>query len=88
MDENKDRKISVTATPDVQKGVFYNMAKVSANSREVVIDFAFADPVIPDQALLVSRVILTKEHALELKNVLNNFLDKHEKEVDTIEETG
>ena len=55
-------------------GVFSNMANVSATPSEVFLDFGLIAPntsVFGDtNGVLVSRVVLTKEHALNLSEVI------------------
>ena len=74
---NEKKHLDVIVPPHVQGGVFSNIAQVNATPREVVLDFAFLQPNT-NQAVIVSRVILTKEHAFELKKVLENVLRKYE----------
>ena len=75
--DDKKKQLKVIIPSNIQGGVFSNIAHVSASQREVVIDFAFLQPDM-SQAVIVSRVILTKEHAFELKKVLENVLKKYE----------
>lgn len=63
-------------------GVFSNVVNVSITPREVFLDFGVG---VPDPSTgtskvnLVSRVILTKGHALELRDVLIRSLKVYEK---------
>jgi len=72
------KTLKVIIPHQVQGGVFSNVARVNLTSREVVVDFAFVDPNT-NEGILVSRVILTKDHAVELKNVLEKVLKSYEK---------
>ncbi len=65
----KDTKIGV-ADP-IRGGVYSNIANVHVSKNEVMIDFIFN---APNEAILVSRVILPIEHARSLKEVLVNLL--------------
>lgn len=61
-------------------GVFSNIANVSISPREVFIDFGLASPELiagSQKVTLMSRVILTKEHAMELRDVLSQSLEKY-----------
>ena len=78
MSENEKKELRVNIPQQIQGGVFSNAARVNITAREVVIDFAFMEPNNPNQAILVSRIILTKEHTLDLKNVLERVLKDHE----------
>lgn len=60
-------------------GVFSNTVNVSMTPGEVFLDFGLLSPPTthfggPDDVSLVSRVVLTKEHALQLLDVLKKTL--------------
>ena len=74
---SKKKELKVIIPQQLQGGVFSNVARISISPREVIIDFAFVEPNV-NQAILVSRVILTREHAFELKNLLNKLLSQYE----------
>jgi hypothetical protein len=61
----------------LRPGVFSNTAKVNASPREVVIDFALVEPVVPPKGVLVSRLILTPVHAMELRDSLSKVLERY-----------
>lgn len=77
---NNKKSLTVNIPQHMQAGVFSNTAKVNVSQREVVIDFALLEPNVKGSAVLVSRVILTKEHAVELKNVLAKSLKQYEED--------
>jgi len=65
----------------VGAGVFSNIVNLSVTPREVFLDFGL---VVPDslseksKVNLMSRIILTKEHAIEFRDVLNRSLKVYE----------
>ena len=71
------KNIEIFISEDLRRGVFTNTAKVNASPREVVIDFALIEPVEPPKGVLVSRVILTPVHAMELRDSLNKVLERY-----------
>ena len=67
---------------NVGAGVFSNIVNLSMTPREVFLDFGLGVPDSPSgksKVNLMSRLILTKEHALELRDVLNRSLKVYEK---------
>ena len=71
------QNIEIFVPERLRSGVFSNTAKVNASPREVVIDFALIEPVQPPKGTLVSRVILTPLHAIELRDSLNKVLERY-----------
>lgn len=64
----------------VSGGVFSNVVNLSLSPREVFLDFGLATPEVNGETNvnLMSRIILTKEHALELRDVLAKTLKVYE----------
>lgn len=71
------KNIEIFVPEKLRAGVFSNTAKVNASPREVVIDFALVEPVNPPKGVMVSRVILTPLHAVELRDSLNKVLERY-----------
>lgn len=71
------KNIEIFVPEKMRGGVFSNTAKVNASPREVVLDFAFIEPVSPPQGTMVSRVVLTPLHAIELRDSLNKVLERY-----------
>jgi hypothetical protein len=66
---------------DVGVGVFSNIVNVSMTPREVFLDFGMIAPPTSvlggeGEVTLVGRVVLTKEHAMELRDVLARTLEQ------------
>jgi len=71
------RNLEIFVPEKLRAGRFSNTAKVNASPREVVIDFALVEPVQPPKGTLVSRVILTPLHAMELRDSLSKVLERY-----------
>lgn len=78
----KNEPTPMSINGEIGKGVFSNTVNIACSPREVFLDFGL---VAPDgsggtsvKAALVSRVILSKEHALEFRDVLNRSLEVYE----------
>ena len=74
------QNIPVNAMPEDLKGVYSNMVSVTAQEREVVIDF-LSNVKINDQtsAALVSRIFLNHFTAKELCGLIQHVLQNWEK---------
>jgi len=76
-EEKNKVELKIIIPEKVQSAIFSNVAQVHATDREVVIDFAFVQPNT-NQGIVVSRMALTPEHALSLRDVLINTLKRYE----------
>ncbi|HVW66248.1 MAG TPA: DUF3467 domain-containing protein [Candidatus Peribacteraceae bacterium] len=66
---------------DVGCGVFSNTANVAASAHEVFLDFGLIAPPTSifggeNEITLVTRVILTKEHAIQLRDALSRTIEQ------------
>lgn len=77
--DNLEKKIElkINIPEKVQSPKFSNIAQVHATDREVVFDFAFMQPNT-NEGIMVSRVVLTPEHAKALRDVLTTTLKRYE----------
>jgi len=78
--EKKEKKkigLKIMIPEKVQAATFSNVTQVHATDREVIMDFTFVQPNT-NQGIVVSRVALTPEHALSLRDVLINTLKRYE----------
>lgn len=78
-EKNKPTELKIIVPEKVQSPVFSNVAQVHATEREVIIDFAFVQPNTAE-GTVVSRIALTPQHAISLKDVLLNTLKRYEAE--------
>lgn len=64
-------EIKVSVDPEVGRGVYSNMARVTFTENEFVIGFILN---IDDEAHLVSRVIVSPEHMKDLSKAIQQSL--------------
>ena len=71
----EQKPAQVFINPEIQKGVYSNVAKIHHTDREFVIDFfSKFDPI----GQLVSRVILSPEHIKALSKAIDINISKFE----------
>ena len=69
------KPINLLITPDIQKGVYSNVALIRHTQNEFIFDFILQ---FDGEAQLVSRVILSPAHTRAFKKALEDNLKKHE----------
>jgi hypothetical protein len=67
-------EIEISADPQVAKGVYSNMARVTFSENEFTIGFVFN---VDNEAHLVSRVIVSPEHMEELSEAIQKSLEEY-----------
>ncbi|MBR6346300.1 MAG: DUF3467 domain-containing protein [Bacteroidales bacterium] len=77
MEENKPQQLSLNLSPEVAKGNYSNLALISHSRSEVIVDFAKNLPGY-EKPEIVSRIIMTPEHAKMLMNALLDNISKYE----------
>ncbi len=80
MDENKNEnqnQLNIELKEDVAQGKYANLAVITHSTSEFVIDFVGVMPGVP-KAQVVSRVIMTPEHAKRLMLALGDNIKKFE----------
>ena len=85
MDESKRGKqagFAIKADDDVAKGRFTNLAQVGTTQDAFVLDFAF---VQGSNGWLLSRLLLSPQHAKRFYKVLGETIARHEAQFGTIE---
>ena len=75
MDENNNLQIEVK--PEVIQGKYSNLAVITHSASEFILDFASMLPGMK-QPEVISRLIMTPEHAKRLFLALNDNLKKFE----------
>ncbi|MFO8034169.1 MAG: DUF3467 domain-containing protein [Candidatus Bipolaricaulota bacterium] len=84
----EERKMQVNADQQTRRGVYANLAMLSHQKDEFVVDFLFLDPPTQTpqggQAMLASRVILAPGHMKRLYNAIGENIEKYEKNYGTI----
>lgn len=81
MDNNnpnpQQNQLTIELKPEVAKGHYSNLAIISHSASEFILDFAANLPGFP-KAEIVSRLIMTPEHAKRLMNALFDNISKYE----------
>lgn len=78
MDDNKNKnQLNIELKEDVAQGKYANLAIITHSTSEFVIDFVGVMPGVP-KAQVVSRVVMTPEHAKRLMMALNDNIKKFE----------
>ena len=78
-----EQEIPIQIDDETAKGVYTNLAIVSHNENEFVIDFVMAHP---PQGKVVSRVITSPGHVKRFLNALADNVAKYEKNFGAIPE--
>jgi len=78
-----EREMQVAADPEIRKGVYSNLAIISHQKEEFIVDFLLLDPRTQTpkggQAILVSRVILSPGHMKRLYQAIGENIEKYER---------
>lgn len=71
--------IQLAADLKVRQGVYSNLSVISSQPKEDRIDFIFVDGASEDGAegVVVSRVILTRQTLIELRNAITSHIAAH-----------
>jgi hypothetical protein len=78
-------QLNIELPEDIAEGQYSNLAIISHNHSEFVIDFVMMAPNVP-KAKVKSRIILTPQHAKRLINALADNIKKYEQQFGTISE--
>jgi len=80
MDDKKNKnqnQINIELKEDIAQGKYANLAVITHSSSEFVVDFVGVMPGVP-KAQVVSRIIMTPEHAKRLMLALGDNIKKFE----------
>ncbi len=79
MSENKDQKqqISIELGEKEAEGLYSNLAIISHSSAEFIFDFTRILPGVP-KAKVLSRIVMTPQHAKLLLHALHDNVTKYE----------
>lgn len=69
--------INILVNPEVQKGVYSNVALIHHTKNEYIMDFLLQ---FGGEAQLVSRIILSPDHMKALQKAINQNIEKYENE--------
>lgn len=87
MDNNNENQLSFDIKPEVAKGNYSNLAIITHSHSEFIIDFATILPAMP-KGEVISRMVMTPEHAKRLMFALNENIRKYEDNFGPIELQG
>lgn len=83
--KEQQQNLKLNITPEVAQGIYSNLAVISHNPTEIILDFAQILPGI-DGAAVRQRIILNPVHAKRTLAALNDNIRKYEQQFGTIEE--
>ena len=86
-EQQKQGQVQVNMTPEVEKGVYSNLAIISHSRSEFIIDFATTLPGIAKPEI-GNRIIMTPEHAKRLMTALFDNISKYEAQFGVIDLGG
>lgn len=84
MDQSKPAPpaFTIKVEDEIAKGRFANLAQVSTTNEVFVLDFAFLQGAT---GWLLSRILVSPQHAKRFSNVLNETLARYEERFGTID---
>ncbi len=83
MENNNQQQLSIDLPADVADGIYSNLAIISHSNSEFILDFVRMMPGTP-KAKVMSRIILTPEHAKKLLVALQDNVNKYEQNIGPI----
>lgn len=82
-------KIEIKVDESEAAGRFANMANISHSPEEFILDFLFVNPTPPPGfGKLVSRIILTPQHAKRIQLALGDTIRRYEETFGEIKTSG
>ncbi|MDH5720190.1 MAG: DUF3467 domain-containing protein [Spirochaetia bacterium] len=75
-----DQKIEIQLEPDIMKGLFSNVTNIGHTQEEFLLDFLFIQQHPAPFGKLVSRVIVTPNHAKRILSALQENVRKYEEQ--------
>lgn len=87
MENNNQQQISIDLSAEVADGIYSNLAIISHSNGEFILDFVRMMPGMP-KAKVMSRIILTPEHAKKLLSALQDNINKFEQNNGTIKNSN
>ncbi len=75
--QNENQQLNIELSEEMAEGIYANLAIITHSNTEFVLDFIRIMPGVP-KAKVMSRVIVTPEHAKRLARALNDNIHKYE----------
>lgn len=85
--DNQQNQFNVELSEEIADGIYSNLAVISHSPTEFVLDYIRVMPNMP-KAKVVSRIILTPEHAKRLLQALNDNVRRYEQQFGVIAENN
>ncbi len=85
--ENNEKQLNFEIRPEVAGGEYSNLAIITHSHSEFILDFAKMLPALP-KPQVVSRMIMTPEHAKRLMSALIDNISKYESNFGPIDMGG
>ena len=82
-EHKKPNQLNIELPEDVAEGQYSNLAVISHNHSEFIVDFVMIAPNMP-KAKVKSRIILTPTHAKRLLKALADNIKRFEKQYGTV----
>ena len=82
--ENNEKQLNFEIRPEVAGGEYSNLAIITHSHSEFILDFTKMLPALP-KPQVVSRMIMTPEHAKRLMNALIDNINKYEAQFGAIQ---
>jgi hypothetical protein len=73
-DNINPKELQIHVPDKIRAGVYANITNVTASKREVTFNFIYANPQDNPPGTMVSRVIVSRDHAEELMGVLKSTI--------------
>jgi hypothetical protein len=86
MSQQKEEGLNIELTEDMAEGKYSNLAVITHSPAEFIVDFIRMMPGVP-KAKVVSRIVLTPQHAKRLQRALADNIQKFESQHGKIQET-
>ncbi len=87
MDNNEKQQVQINLAPEIARGTYSNLAIISHSRSEFVLDFAASLPGLAGPQV-VSRLLMTPEHAKRLMHALIDNVQKYESQFGKIDLGG
>ena len=78
-EQKENEGLQIDLTPEMAKGVYANLALITHSNADFVLDFASILPGMP-KPQVVSRVVMTPEHAKHLLRALQENAQRYEQQ--------
>lgn len=86
MSQQKDEGLNIELSEEMAEGKYSNLAVITHSPAEFIVDFIRMMPGVP-KAKVVSRIVLTPQHAKRLQRALADNIQKFESQHGKIQET-